>query len=303
MEFKEFIYYNTDFINSFVAQANDGIVHKTQLESGKNITELDGQSVTTSSPSVAANLGLYNLFNGTINVGGNSAQEINISKTSDFAKEITQKIMDDNVFVNMMNNINCKNDHDNLKYNDFVLINQNIKFLDLIDYAEIIGGGFIELNNRFSMLEFEKAESTLNRQQRRNSKHMEEKKKIESKLDKEADDIKFLYNMLMFMDKVFPSSVFLKADGFFIPVEKKYFRVPQKTIPYKYKNPTTLLGRVVGTIDKADDFDFTQGTLRDLSKSISDLRREAFNLFDIESDSQIIMPIAWYSTYEIELNQ
>ena len=303
MEFKEFIYYNTDFIRSFVAQVNDGIIHKTQTESGKKVKGIDGKSITTTSPSFIGKAGLSEVIGGSVNFGGKSSNVMSVDSNSDSIKEITQKIMDDNIFANMISHLDCKTDQDTLEYNDFVLINQDIKIFDIVSYSYLLGEGLPGANEKITKREMKNQQSSMNRSKKRSKAFNNRKKQIENEMDEYRENAKLLSSMLDFLANILPSPIFLKANDIFIPVEEKYFRVLQKTIPYKFKNPTTLLGRVVGEIGSSDEFDFTGGSMIDMNQSISELRREAFNTFGFSSKSLIVMPIAWYSTYEIELNQ
>ena len=98
--------------------------------------------------------------------------------------------------------------------------------------------------------------------------------------------------------RMMPSNILLLGDEYLAPIEEKFLRDNHKLIPYKFKNPTTLIGKVVGPLNKLNSFDKDLPLLSKLKENIDSIQENLFNLIGVDNKTKVIFPISWYETYE-----
>lgn len=268
---KQFIYYNSAFINSFIAQLEDGLPVLRSKEAG-NVDSSELSNSKAKSPStLKGSFGVPPIATIEGTTSGDSVSSMETKSISESYTEIINQKMDDNIFDHFLEHIlpSCQLEND-----DFVKINGDIKMINLSYYAELIDEDFGSTIQQFSK-----------------PSGKAEQRYIKNGLNN-------FNRMMHLLLKMMPSNILLLGDEYLAPIEEKFLRDYHKLIPYKYKNPTTLIGKVVGPLNELNSFDKDLPLLYDLKTNIDTIQGDLFKLLGVSYETKVIFPIAWYETYE-----
>ena len=292
---KQFIYLDTDIINSIIAQNEKGLVMDKKLEKGLKTENIDADKISTN---IEGNLsgGLKSIaqLEAKINLESGKEKENNTSNTY---KEIIEKTLNDAAFdvaTNYIQTNNLKMDEDSEDIGEYVKLDRVFDFVDL-DYLEDLFSkdGLIEYLKRTEEEELSKSiNSNLNRQQLRGntSKINSEIRKIMKEKNQQYDSI---ITIIKAFKKLIPyNKMLISYDGYLIPLDKKYFRVNPSSIGFMYGGEITCVGMISNIIGKDTNpndsnniFASLQFSVNEMLRSILPTRKE--NIF-------IIHPIAVY---------
>lgn len=252
---KQFIYLDTDMVNSIIAQTDKGLVLDTVCEhedtTGDNTTK--GGSATVNG-SVGSGIWKFAQAQAEFN-GKVDATFSNHSQT--LLKEIATKTLHDAAFDIAYEQI-CKEWDTNPANADigvFIELKSVFSFVDL----EFIDGLFSG-NNAFMdfMKNREKQKITdasndeisqhLNRQeQRANERQVKQRiNALTASVDKKFDDMS---EIIKAMRQIVPyKRVLVSTDGYIIPLEDKYFRDNPQTLGFKHGGKVTCVGYITNVI-------------------------------------------------------
>lgn len=295
---KQFLYLDTDIINSIIAQAEKGLVQSLSNEEVSTETEID--SLNTS-------------VNGTGTVGGSIAKlakaEANLSgrlesiegSLTSTSREIISKTLHDAAFdiaytYIIPSKIELEN-QSNDETGNYVELTRTFDFVDL-DYLEKLfeKDGIIEFIKKTSAeqieSEAEKVKEGYNREQLRKAgvNFKQEIKKAIDASNKQYDDIAVI---LKAMRGLIPyNRMLISCDGYLVPLNKKYFRVDPLDLGFKYGGEITCVGMITNIIGEDtnpnDDDNFfatVQFTANEVLRSILPTK---------ENNLYVIHPIAIY---------
>ena len=219
---KQFLYLDTDSINSIIAQSEKGLVESISNEAGKeNKTELTKSFEVKDSADIGGSILKIVKAENTLTFQGD---RINSDSNSSTAREIISKTLHDASFdiaydyINP-NKINHK-DHSHDDYGEYVDICRVFDFVDL-GYLESLfsKGAFLNLL----------------------------KKDPSSK----STNWNEMQNYLTAYKQIVPySRMLVSNDGYLIPMEDKFFRVDPQSIGFKYGGDITCVGIITNIIGK-----------------------------------------------------
>lgn len=254
---KQFIYLDTDTVNSIIAQKEKGLVLETASEhedtAGKESTKTGSVSVDGSTGG-----GIWKLVQAQAELNGTGGLELN-SHSQTVLKEIATKTLHDAAFDIAYEQIAKEHDlkADNIDFGSFVELTQVFAFVDLVYIDGLFSEGeFInflkksEKEKKNQLLDESVAEGLNREQQRKNSGEIKrEKQKVFDAVDKQYDE---LVEIIKAIRKMIPySRMLVSSDGYLIPLEDKYFRDNPQTMGFKHGGDVTCVGYVTNVIGKS----------------------------------------------------
>lgn len=324
---KEIIYLDTQFLNSFLAQINDGLPTSKSREKAEEIRDtLESSEGFKSASSIEAILKsgdfeiplLFKSPSGEIKgiwKPGLFSGEKAIASQTEAAKQIISTQMHDNALEEFI---------------DFLHENDNELFTSEIGYQGEIIGKYINRKSTFKIIDFEylisimqadvfqlflfdKLEEQINNidqkikntpKDKRNTKEYQQlktffdqnKRKIDKEKEKIVDVLEKVEKMLKYLKDILPNSTFLLGDGFIAPLKEEFLREKGKELSFKYGDSSnleiTLLGKVTGKISSSDlpQLDDVDSVLQ-LHKMINFIL-QSLNL--TKKGDHIVSPVAIY---------
>lgn len=296
---KQFLYLDTDIVNSIIAQSEKGII------TGFSTEEENGEQKSTNK-SISGNLEgdaggkLLKVFNAELklDIRGGIGTEKEVHSAS---REIITKTLHDAAFDIAYDSITpvclTSNGQDQDDYGAYVELTRVFDVVDF-DYLErnFSKGGLIEYLKK---TEKEKIETTasvatesLNRsQQRSNSNAIRAKiKEAVAASGKQYDGIKEIIDMVR---QIIPyNRMLISSDGYLIPLDDRYFRIDAQNLGFKYGGEITCVGMITNIIGEDTDPNDSQNIFATLQFSVNEVLRQL--LPTKERNLCVIHPIAVY---------
>lgn len=294
---KQFLYLDTDIVNSIIAQSEKGLVQgqseETENSSSKN-TQLSGEVEGTG----GAKIPFLSLVKADMNLSlsGQLGKEYVSSSTS---KEIISKVLHDAAFDIAYSYIAPqifdvgRNNSD--EYGDYVELTRVFDFVDM-DYLENLFSkdGLVDFIKKTSKQKIEteatQSADSLNRTQRRTTGKSikSEIKKLVADNEKQYDDI---YDIIKAFRKLMPyTRMLISHDGYLIPLDDKYFRINPNNMGFKYGGEITCVGMITNIIGADTDPNDPKNIFATLQFTINEVLRKI--LPTEEENLCVIHPIA-----------
>ncbi len=252
---KQFLYLDTDIVNSIIAQSEKGLVQEQSQENENSKSKethiggsLEGSGATEGSflklAKAEASLSLSGEF-GKDYSSGNASREIISKVLHDAAFDIAY------TYIKPQNFEAGKNNSDD--YGDYVELTRVFDFVDM-DYLENLfsKNGLVDFLKKTSKEKIEteasKITDGLNREQLRTTcKQIKgEIKKLIADSDKQYDDI---HDIIVAFRQLMPyTRMLISYDGYLIPLDDKYFRVSPENLGFKYGGEITCVGMITNII-------------------------------------------------------
>lgn len=293
---KQFIYLDTDIVNSIIAQSQKGIITGFSSEKSDTQTSTETDNIEGS---IAGSIGgkILNFVKAESNLMVKDSLG-NEKSTLGLTREIATKTLHDAAFdlaLDILKNEIVKDEPDDI--GSYI---QTTKVFDFVD-LEYIEGLFLEesLIDYLKKSSKEKIEveaqnltSGSNRDQLRKSGNniRAEIKKIMMNSDKQYDSIK---DIMMIIGKIIPyKRMLVSSDGFLIPLSDEYFRIDMKTLGFKYGGEITCIGMTTNIIGEDANPHDASNIFATLQHSVNEILR--ILLPTKEKNLWIIHPIAIY---------
>lgn len=253
---KQFIYLDTDMVNSIIAQKDKGLVLETASEQ-ENTSGKEHTTTGTLAANGSASGGIWKFAKAQAELSG--AIELSGNKHSQTVlKEIATKTLHDAAFDIAYEQISKEynTDPNDADLGSFVELSQVFEFVDLTYIEGLLAeGGFISFLKK---TEAEKIKAAflskctqLNRDQKRKSESeiKKEIQKLISENDKKYDDI---IDAILAIKQMIPyNRMLVTSNGFLIPLEDKYFRDNPETMAFKHGGYITCVGYVTNVIGES----------------------------------------------------
>lgn len=272
---KEFIYLDTDYLTSALAQLNNGKILTYSNEGATTSTD-ESKKTSSNQNTSKVNFGLPKVIG--VNFGNDKTSEdssafIDIKS----AKEIITKTFDDNAFDILLEHIQKSDEvsDSNYKDGDFVVLNNEYKLIDFDFLLTLLGDDFIELyiNSAISNNKIEKSKE---------NNFRSAQKKYYKELRKNLERFK----------KLVPSSTLLYTNNILLPVKKEFLRDSFEDISFKYKRINFLarITRKFEYIKYENDSNMLINAVDYMMPSIL----KSFHIDIIDNETYIATPIAIY---------
>lgn len=252
---KQFLYLDTDIVNSIIAQAEKGLVVSSSME--KDVSETEGDSF---SAEVDANAKISGSLLKLVKAEAEITGKLNTSEngaTTYASREIVAKTLHDAAFdlayAQVAPAVIQFGDDSHSETGAYVQLVRVFEFVDF-DYLEglFAPNGIIDLIKKSEAEEIEKEVERIKaetpREQLRKSTinfKTEVKKQIginSKQYDNIASIIKALRSLIPY------NRMLISNDGYLIPLSDKYFRVDHSTIGFNYGGEITCVGMITNII-------------------------------------------------------
>ena len=254
---KQFIYLDTDIVNSIIAQKEKGLV----LEMTSEQEDTAGESKTKSGKaegngSAEGSIWKFAKVQAELNLSGELALN-NHAQT--VVKELATKALHDAAFDIAYAHIAEERVLDPVEADlgSFVELTQVFEFVDLTYIEDLFSDkGFMsfvkktEKENQEQLFDAN-VSSALNREQHRRNENeiRKERQKILSAVDKKYEAAAEIVSVFR---KMLPYNRMLVSDkGYLIPLEDKYFRDNPQTMGFKHGGYATCVGYITNVIGKS----------------------------------------------------
>ena len=297
---KQFIYLDTDLINSIIAQEEKGLVlefaNEDQTVNGKTKRRLGfikGEA--------KAEGGLFSFAKVSAALSGGGDYETSSSRQI-FLKEIATKILHDAAFDEAYKSIKKTHNLDSNEkptLGEFREIKKSFSIIDFVYLEKLFSEN--KLLNFFKKQDKERIEAeaktevdeTLTRDQRRHNKSSIEQE-IKNRVDANNQQYDGIVETLQALKAVIPfNRMLISEDAFLVPLEDKYFRDNADVIGFKHSGKLTCIGyatNILGDEDEKPNDIFTvfQNAMNEVLRSL---------LPTVDSKIYILHPLAVYYVY------
>ena len=256
---KQFIYLDTDIVNSIIAQKDKGLVLETASEHEDTSGDERGKTGSLTFNGSASG-GIWKFAQAQAELSGTG--EVSFNKHSQTVlKEIATKTLHDAAFDIAYEQIRGEYDLslENADLGSYVELTQAFEFVDLVYIEGLFSkGSFIDFLKKSEREKIEQelnesVSSELNRGQQRKG-GVDVKKEIKKLLDandKQYDDIAEIIKAIRQMIPY--DRMLVSHDGYLIPLEDKYFRDNPQTMGFKHGGYITCVGYITNVIGETSD--------------------------------------------------
>ncbi|MDU5493421.1 MAG: hypothetical protein E6094_10755 [Clostridium perfringens] len=286
---KHFIYMNTEILNSYISQFDNGLVVGNHQEITDTTQEIKENSTTHPQDFVEGKLNL-GIFSGNARTNGESIKEAVTLTQSEAGRELIDKILHDdsfNKFYRYIKENDKIKDEDKSKVGDYIEKKEKFKFWDLDYLIE----AFSDKNREYIInmsLKSEIASLMLQGKKINSNEKNNMRKAIKEPVDLGMEMIKLCNTIL-------PYSKFMTTNNSIIPINERFLREEIKAIRFKYDGKLNLIGRYTGNYLKEDNDLMGDSQFQSVFKTLDEVSLTFIkDVIGIDEKSRIIEPIALY---------
>lgn len=298
---KHFVYLDTDLINSYLAQLNNGLVKSRQEENTASITEEKGIEDMPFTGKSILGLNIPGLFKYEHGIDDEYIKEVSTISQTNAGKEILSKIIHDNSYDDLIDHlkqtvqIEHYEPNTQIEIGTYLSIRGNMKMVDLSVFLSLFGDDFKKVYSMFLSGAFEESIDTFNRQMKRSSDFIKNQKEKKDKIKKDLTMFDNITSTIAYISKLLPSDKYLTYENILIPLDKKYLREDYNSLRYKYSKESTIVGHITGEVNDIVNYTLNEDSgLSPMLQSLDELLLAAFEILGIGNDFKIMHPISWY---------
>lgn len=293
---KQFLYLDSDIVNSIIAQAEKGIITQRTIEASESKNK-NRKKVFSSKANVSGTSGFWKFLEAKAQLESSREFE-DVVSNGNTSKDVIEKVLHDAAFDEACKYIVIHDSKDRNqdfdKEGNYLRLWRKFTFVDL-DYLENIFqiGEDSSLMKEFSKGQIEKKASEItNRKQRRDNKD-KFNQLLDETIEKSAGQIDTFISMIRLLKRLIPyNRLLLSRDGYIIPVDDKYFRIDSKYMGFKYGGSITCIGMVTNLIGENFDSEDKDNVFEKIQFSAHEALRGL--LPTKEKNLCVIHPIAIY---------
>lgn len=251
---KQFIYLDTDIVNSIIAQKDKGLVLETASEH-EDTTGSDKEKTFSAAVTGSASGGFWKFAQAQAEIDASGELSHN-DHSQTVLKEIATKTLHDAAFDIAYDQIKKEHcvDLESAYIGSFVEMSQHFEFVDLeyLDSLLADGGLFDYLkSNEKKELESQangEIAANLSREQQRKAEK-EIKKQIDALISENNKKYEDIQQIIKIIRQIIPySRLLVSSDGYLVPLEDKFFRDNPKTMGFKHGGDITCVGYITNII-------------------------------------------------------
>jgi len=232
---RHFVYLNTDILNSYLSQINDGLITRTMQETSDKTVEMQTNETTspTSKANVAFKFAIASLETSHTDTGVVHAETLS---KADYGKDLIEKILHDNTVEELIASLRRENKLKNLhncKIGDYLLFSATFDILDLNFIGTLFSAG--NRNNLMAILGLDYREETPG----------------DNEGNTNITPTSGLLDVFSMLSLIMPCPQMIFTETCCMPVESKYLREKLQEIRFKYAEDIHVFGKVTGTPLKA----------------------------------------------------
>jgi len=279
---KHFIYLNTDILNSYLSQINDGIINKVQSETYDEVTNASKETVVTKESKFKTDVGIPGLFTMQFAETPEGVKTANALTQLEYGKELIEKMLHDNAlqqFMNYLNKNNLLKSIDNCNLNDYVSFSGDYNLKDLDYILSVYTDEYINFLADNSVKKLNSSESV-----KKNAR----KKEFEAQCDTRR--------IFRIAKTMLPTAKFIQCSDCLVPLDDKFLRESTKSIRFNYTGKISIIGKYVSTLEKSVSVGIDEtSSFGKIFASLDDVNKIFYNSnLGIPLTNKIILPIALY---------
>lgn len=278
---KHFIYTDSDIINSYLSQINDGLIKSIKTEVTDEVCTSSGNDTTEENSKLTTEIGFKPLLNFKFSDDPNVMKTTNTLSQLESGKELIEKLLHDNslqLFTDYLESNNMMNTLEDCSIGDYVQFTGDYIIRDLDYIISVYSDEFI----RF-----------LSEQNLENVSDKIKKLKI-STAKKEHENTRRIFNIAK---QMIPTSKFIICNNCFIPLDEKFLRQTTNSIKFNYSGKLTVLARYTSTLLQSVSSKPIKATssFDDMFDSFDDINKIFYcQTLGIDINSRVLIPIALY---------
>lgn len=296
---KQFLYMDTDIVNSIIAQAEKGLVTQHSSQSADEEKEKNNHQKMVSGGAGGSG-SIFKIVQAQAELKGDISLA-NSRESVSSSKDIIERILHDASFDIAYNYINLKNvacdSHEYDEVGNYLVIKREYSFVDLKYLEKLFSkDGVIEYLKK---TEAEKIEAAA--EQAKEGYSREELRKAGVNFRKEVqnaisvsnrqyDEIGAMINMIRSFIPY--DRLLISDDGYLVPLEEKYFRVDPTNLGFRYGGEITCVGMVTNIVETSANQNEPANVFALLQHTVNDVLRNI--LPTINNNLCVIHPIAVY---------
>ncbi len=293
---RRFIYLDTDVLNSYLAQMDDGLLETHEIESqiGDSSTK---QSQHTFD--MAAGVDAKVLGKGIEGKIEYIFEKIKSGEQSEIYKDVQTKKLHDNAFERFMKHVDDNGlwADANRKVGAFIKFTGELSFVGLSYLSDQFGtDGLIEFMKRSQIEEIEKkAQETIDaipRDQRR-SKESEIKRLIQDAKKKSNENWDNVFSIIKMLKTLIPYKSIIASGDYLIATTERFFRDNPDIVAFKYGGKLSVSGYITNVV-YGEEAPVEETAISPLATIQPQINKVMTQMLNYEKTIYIVHPIAIY---------
>lgn len=292
---KHFVYLDTDILNSYLSQINDGLLKNTVNEVCDEVVTKKEENSKPGEEKFKTEIGIPSLFKMTFSDDKDVLNTTNTLSQIESGRELIEKIIHDNAFEQLRNHLDKKFGVKNIKeceLGEYIETTTKYIIRDLDYIYNIYTEEFIDFmcDTEFEDLKKNKPSGANKTAQKCFDKKIEDAKK-EFKLQQEKTR-----RIFSIARNMMPFSKLLLCGDAIIPLNDKFLRESTDRIRFTYSEKIKILGKYTSTLEDAvRREEGIQNSFDSLYSSLDETFKELYiNVLGLDKSAKIIQPIALY---------
>ena len=279
---KHFIYLNTDILNSYLSQIDDGIINKSQTEVIDEVVTSSDEAITSHENKFETNIGLASLLGMKFTETPEGIKTTNALSQIESGKELIEKLLHDNAFQRFLSYLNTNDmikDLTNCKIGDYVHFSGEYLLRDIEHILSIFSDNFIDFVSENELSQLKLSDSLK-----------------KNRLKEIKNNHKNVKRIITLAKDTIPEPKFMLCNDTFIPLKDKFLRESTPSIRFNHTGKINILGKFTSTLSKSTEIEkLNSDSFSQVFKSFDDVNKAFYkDAMNISIDSKVILPIALY---------
>lgn len=292
---KHFVYLDTDALNSYISQINDGLLKNTVNETFDEISTTKIEGNVPGKSGFNSEFGFKPFFNLKFSEDKDVINTTNTLSQIESGRELIEKIIHDNAFEQFRKHLQKEftvNNVEDCQLGDYIELSEKYIVRDLDYILTIYTEEFIDFMCDNLIREHE-AKRPINANTSVIKAFDKKIEEIRNRIKIEQNNVKRIFSI---SKNIMPFSKFLLCNGCIIPLNDKFLRETTQKIRFSYSEKIKILGRYTSTLEEAvKREEKIQNSFDDLYSSLDETFKELYiNVLGIDQKAKIIQPIALY---------
>lgn len=294
---KQFIYLDTDMVNSIIAQKEKGLL----LEQVREQEHTSGnESKKSGNIDIEGSIsgGFLKFVQAQADLSGSGGLESS-KHTQTVLKEIATKTLHDAAFDVAYEQIkdDCASNEDK-HAGSFIKIDGAFEFVDLLYLENLFSeNGVLSFFKKGQQAEIEQqfTQNSINAPTSSKKLTSEEKRQRKQQLDAIDTQYNEIRDTVNTVRKIIPYDRMLVSDGYMIPLENKYFRDNPETMGFKHGGNVTCVGYITNVLKVGDSLEDNAGNQSIFTMLQNMVNQVLTSIIEVNGENLfVIHPIAIY---------
>jgi hypothetical protein len=287
---RRYIYFDSDSINSYLAQIEGGLKHTdvTELQKSSTVSESDENHT-----SIVGDIGAKVLGIGANIKGELSLTQINANTTNEFIKSIEEKIIHDYAFDKVFDYLNSKSliKKSDLSMGDFIESSEEVTLLDFNFFSALFSdNGAVRFSYENEKEELKKLKKAIPKGATIPTLLQNQLNEIDKKIVDSEYERKNMLRIIDVIKSTLPYKRFIMTKNYLVTLDDSCFRDNPDIFAFKYGGNISVLGYVTNIIHSDDNKTYDN----DFAPMYQSNNTIMFHIFKNKSEIYIIHPIAIY---------